>query len=60
MTCFMTHALECRSSFLFEERTEAYIKYAEGVLEKKMNSCAKSSRGANCSAGRQARELGGS
>jgi hypothetical protein len=31
----MFFALECQAQFLFEKRTEPYMKYGEGVSEKK-------------------------
>jgi hypothetical protein len=32
----MSFALECQAQFLFEKRTEPYMKYGEGVSEKKI------------------------
>jgi hypothetical protein len=32
----MRYALECQMQFLFEEWTEAYTEYAEGIPQKKI------------------------
>lgn len=48
------HAFEYRTVFLYEERTEAYRKYAVGAPQEKMLLCAKSSRRAVSSAERVA------
>jgi hypothetical protein len=51
------YALECKSKFLSEKRTELYEQYSDGVSEEKIWFCAKSSRGVVGSAGHNAREV---
>jgi hypothetical protein len=46
--------------FIVEEQTEAYRRYVEGVPQAKIKLWTKSSRGATCSAGRQAGAVRGS
>lgn len=38
-----TYLLECQIQFLWEQRTESYLEYGEGVAEQKIGYDAKSS-----------------